>query len=180
METTSSANSVINQMEYDFPADLSVFRSMKYKGYRLKQMSFNEFNEYLDGYSADPGITPYGPGIPSVFMVWNNKITVFPKPSEAIVGGFTLYYMRHCVQVATVADVPEVPVQYHKALVDYCLQQAYELDEDENKYNLKKADFEQKTMKLNDRNKWLGQEVYPRITVLPEDAGFSDNGYGGY
>lgn len=174
METTGTTNAVINQTEYDFPSDLSVFRSMTYKGFRLKQMSFQEFSTYLDGYSSTPG---YGSGIPSVFMTWNNKITVSPAPNESVTNGFTLYYMRHCVQVTTVADTPEVPVQYHKAIVDYCLQQAYELDEDENKYNLKKVDFEQKTMKLNDRNK-VTQEFYPRITVLEGDTDF--DGYGGY
>lgn len=181
METTASANIVQNQMEYDVPADFSVLRSLKYKGYRIKPMSFAEFNEYIDGYSAAPGVSPYGPGIPEIFMVWENKITLFPKPSENVTDGLTIYYIRHPASVGTLADALTVPLQYHNMVVNYCLQQAYELDEDYQKAELKKESVQDELMKLNDRNKWASQEYYPRITTLPEDENYGNYGYwGGY
>lgn len=181
METTASADTVMDQPEYDVPNDFSILRSLKYKGYRLKYMSFAEFNEYIDGYSAAPGVSPYGSGIPEVFMVWNEKITVFPKPSESITGGLTIYYIKHPPTVTLLADDLSIPLQYHNAIVSYCLQQAYELDEDYQKAQLKKEDFNSTVMKLNDRNKWVSQEYYPRITTLPEDENYGNYGYwGGY
>ena len=181
METTGTSNIVIGQADYDCPADMSVLRSLAFKGYRLKYMSFAEFNEYIDGFKAEPGISPYGVGIPEIFMVWNLKITVFPKPDRDIANGLTIYYMKHCPQVTTLADPLGVPVQYHKAIVDYCLQQAYELDEDIQKSAMKKGEFDEKMLKLNDRNKWISQEYYPRITTLPEDENYGNYGYwGGY
>jgi hypothetical protein len=181
METTASANIVQSQMEYDVPADFSVLRSLKYKGYRIKPMSFAEFNEYIDGYSAADGVSPYGPGIPEIFMVWNNKITVFPKPNENVTNGLTIYYIKHPASVGTLADDLSIPLQYHNTVVNYCLQQAYELDEDYQKAELKKASVADELMKLNDRNKWISQEYYPRITTLPEDENYGNYGYwGGY
>lgn len=181
METTAVANSVIGQAAYSFPTDCATLRSIQFKGYRVQYKSFNEFNEYIDGWNAPVGNNIYGNGIPSVFMIWQNKFNVFPPPSEAVVSGFTVYYMRHPVQVVTTADTPEVPVEYHKSIIDYCLQQAYELDEDSEKQQLKGANFDRKMLELNDRNKTT-DEYYPTITVLPEDA---DNTYypyisGGY
>lgn len=181
METTATANIVQSQMEYDVPVDFSVLRSLKYKGYRIKPMSFAEFNEYIDGYSAAPGVSPYGPGIPEIFMVWENKITLFPKPSENVTNGLTIYYIRHPASVGTLADALTIPLQYHNTVVNYCLQQAYELDEDYQKAELKKASVADELMKLNDRNKWISQEYYPRITTLPEDENYGNYGYwGGY
>lgn len=175
METTSLADVTQDVAEYDSPADLSVLRSLKYKGYRLKVMSLAEFNEYIDGYDAAPGVSPYGSGIPEIFTVWEGKITLFPKPNETLTGALKLYYIKHPIPVATLADSLSVPLQYHTAIVNYCLQQAYELDEDPQKAATKEAQFDKRMMQLNDRNKWTGQEYYPRITTLPEDEN-----WGGY
>ncbi len=181
MEATAKTDAVLNQSEYDVPVDFSVLRSLKYRGYRIKVMSFAEFNEYVDGYAATANVSPYGPGIPEIFMVWQNKITLFPKPNENNPDAITIFYMRHPTPVANLADSLDVPLQYHNAIVSYCLQQAYELDEDYQKAQLKKAEFTDSMMKLNDRNKWTSQEYYPRITTLPEDENYGNYGYwGGY
>lgn len=179
METSATAASVVGQSDYNLPSDLAVFRSLQYKGFRVKFLTFNEFNEYLDGYNAPVGSNSYGPGVPTVFMIWQNKLTVFPSPNEAIVDAFKIYYMRHPVQVATTVDTPELPVEYHKAIVDYCLQQAYEMDEDSEKYAMKAAAFRDKTQLLNNRNT-TNEEYYSKITVLPQDemGHYSPYGWG--
>lgn len=181
LETVGTADVIQNQPEYDCPPDMSVLRSLSFKGYRVKYMSFAEFNEYIDGFSADPGISPYGPGIPEIFMVWNNKITLFPKPDRDVTAGLKIYYVRQPTQVSLPADDLSVPIAYHNSVVDYVMQQAYELDEDLEKSNFSKGKFEQAMMTLNDRNKWTSQEYYPRITTLPEDENYGNYGYwGGY
>lgn len=179
MQAASTTDSVKNQAEYDLPADFSVLKYLMYKGFRLKKMTFQEFNEYIDGFTAEPGVSPYGPGIPEIFMVWENKLTVFPKPQESLTDGFKIYYIKTPASVGNLADGLTVPLQYHNAVVSYCLQQAYELDEDYQKSAAKKQEFTDTTMKLNDREKV--QDYYPRITTLPEDENYGNYGYwGGY
>lgn len=181
LETTGTANVVQGQAEYDCPPDMSVLRSLAYKGFRLKVMSFAEFNEYIDGFAAQPGVSPYGPGIPEIFMVWDNKIRLFPAPDSDITNGLTIYYVKQPAQISLPADELSVPVQYHLSVVDYVLQQAYELDEDIEKSNYSKGKFDEAMTRLNDRNKWTSQEYYPRITTLPEDENYGNYGYwGGY
>lgn len=181
MEATATADTIQNQSDYPVPSDMSVLRSLAYRGWRMKYMSFAEFNEYIDGFKANPGVTPYGPGIPEIFMVWNNIITLFPKPNENLTAGLTIYYMKHPTKVVTLTDSLGVPEQYHIAIVDYCLKNAYELDEDMYKASLKEQEFKQRVQMLNDRNKWISQEYYPRITTLPEDENYGMYGYwGGY
>ncbi len=181
MEATAVADTVVGQADYDVPADFSILRSLKYKGFRLKVMSFAEFNEYCDGFSAPSGVSPYGNGTPEIFMVWNNKITVFPKPDEAVTGGLSIYYIKHPAPVGTLGDGLTVPLQYHNAVVKYCLGEAYVMDEDSAKAQIVKGEYNQDMQKLNDRNKWTSQEYYPRITTLPEDENYGNYGYwGGY
>lgn len=173
LETAVTTDVIQGQTDYSFPSDLSVLRSLQYKGYAIKRMSFQEFDVYLNGYNAQPN--PYGEGLPSIYMVWNNTIKLFPPPNESVTAGLKIYYCKHPVPVVTAADALTVPIQYHKAIVDYCLQQAYELDEDQAKVQMKKQEYEQKMLKLNDRNKWTSQETYPVITTLPQDDDYGGN-----
>lgn len=180
LQTNSTQNSVAGQANYQLPADCSVLRSIQYNGYALKAMSLNDFNLYLDGYN-DPN-QPYGKDIPIVYTVWAGSITLFPPPATGVVNAINCFYCQHPTTVVNTSDVLTVPVQYHKAIVDYCLSQAYELDEDTAKSALKSQQFAQKTQVLNDRNNWVNQETYPSITRLPQDANHNeDPGWaGGY
>lgn len=179
LEATGVADIVAGQADYTPPIDMAILRSLQYNGIHLNRMSFNQFNEYLDGFrKTNPAI--YGNGIPDNYMVWNNVITLFPTPQESISSGLVIYYIKHPTIISTFADSLTVPVQYHKAIVDYCLTQAYELDEDAQKANMKKSDYNDNVMKLNNRNE-ESEEYYPTITTLPEDENFGSWGFwGGY
>lgn len=184
METKSNTDVIAGQSEYLTPVDMSVLRSLSYQGFHLRSMTLNEFNEYMTGYEAPGSLNPYGQGIPICFTVWQDKITLFPTPSESVTGGLYIYYIRYPTSVTTLADDLSVPQEYHNSIVSYCLQQAYELDEDMYKASLKSQQFMEQTQRLNDRNKWLAQEYYPGVTVMPDDANFGSGvygwGWGGY
>lgn len=181
LQTSAVTDIVAGQKEYSLPANVAALRSLTYKGFRIKHMSFAEFNEYLDGYSAAQGVSPYGPGIPEVFMVWENKITLFPAPNTSIVGGMKIYYSKQPDSVGTLADPLSVPLAYHVSVADYCLARAYELDEDLEKAAFSKGRFDQTNQQLNDKQQWEAREYYPRITTLPEDENYGNYGYwGGY
>lgn len=179
LETTGTADIVAGQSDYSVPADLNMLRSLQFNGVHLNKMSFNEFNLYLDGFRKTNPPT-YGNGIPDAFMVWNDTITIFPTPQQSIIGGLIIYYIRHPTAIANFADTLTVPVHYHKAIVDFCLQQAYELDEDVAKANMKKTEYNDRLMKMSNR-KQEDEEYYPTITTLPEDENFGSWGFwGGY
>lgn len=180
MEAKATADITASVAEYPVPTDMSVLRSLSLQGTHLKQYTFNEFNEYIDGFAAPSGLNNYGQGVPICYMVYNNTITLFPTPSTSTTGALYVYYIRHPTPVATLADSLSVPLQYHNAIVDYCLQQAYELDEDVMKTQMKATQLDKQLQELNDRNKWTAQEYYPGITVLAEDSNFGGSGYWGF
>jgi len=175
MEATGTASSVANQKQYSLPADTATLRALAYKGYHLEALNFNEFNSKVDGYqSTDNNIT----GTPTIYMVWNNEVWLHPVPALSETNAITIYYQKHPASVGLLADPLSVPLQYHNAVIKYCMAQAYELDENFEAKQMKEAEFRDDTTKLNDRNKWTNQETYPTITTLPGDEMYSD--YGGW
>lgn len=173
LETVGTADIIANQADYSMPADINQLRSLMYDNMRIKYLSFNEFNEYLDGFK-DP--TNYGSGIPQVFMIYGSTVTLFPAPNQSITGGLRIYYAKHPALVANLADTLGVPTRYHNTIVDYCLKMAYEMDENPEMSQMKEGQFASSVQKLKSQEKST-QEYYPRITTLPEDEMFVDGMY---
>lgn len=170
LETVGTADIIANQADYSTPADMNQLRSLMYDNMRIKNLSFNEFNEYLDGFK-DP--SNFGSGIPQVFMIYGSTITLFPAPNQSITGGLRIYYAKHPATVSTLADNLGLPTRYHNSIVDFCLKSAYEMDENADMSAMKESQFSSAVQKLKSQEKST-QEYYPRITTLPEDEMFGD------
>lgn len=171
LETTATADAVSGQQEYALPADTLIFRSVKYKTvgynayYHMKGFSFNEFNEYIDGWEGEA----YVNGIPEIYTLYAGNLILFPIPSDSFANALKIYYNRKPIEVETSVDTPDLPELYHESLVKYCLQQAYELDEDLEAAGAKSQELVGDIQLLRGRQDWKNQETYPTITVLMED-----------
>jgi hypothetical protein len=176
LETVATANIVANQADYSMPSDLNVLRNLMYNNFRIRGLSFAQFNEFLDGFKATSQQNGYGTGTPEVYMLYGGIVTLFPTPDQAITNGLRIYYSKYPASVGTMADGLGVPDRYHPSIVEYCLHQAYEMDENGDMSVLKKQQFDTKVQKLKDQEKVSTTEYYPTITTLPEDENFFDAG----
>ncbi len=171
LQKTSTANSVAGQQEYTLPVDLLILRGVSWKDtgessyHKLKGRTLNEFNEYIDGWDG----SDFGSGIPVTYMVFEDQITFFPTPSAATVAAMKIYYQRSPVDVVLATDTPDIPSIYHEIVVKYCLQQAYEMDEDIEAVALKQKDISDSVNYLRGRSEWTPEETYPTITIRAED-----------
>lgn len=171
LQKTATANSVANQNDYVIPTDILILRGITWKDsgessyHRLKGLTLNDFNEYMDGWDG----SDYGPGIPVVYMIFESQITVFPTPAVSTVAAMKLYYQRSPVDVALSSDTPDIPSIYHEILVNYCLKQAYEMDEDVEAVALKGKEVVEGINFLRGRSEWNPEETYPTITIRAED-----------
>jgi hypothetical protein len=127
--------------------------------------SIHEFNLYIDGWDSDSVVR----GTPGVFTVHAGKFIVYPIPQDSIASAFKVYYCRKPVDMVLDADVPDLPELYHSVIVDMVLQDAYEMDEDWAAAAAKSAQTNQDIDRLKDSDEWLIRDVYPTITVRPED-----------
>lgn len=163
LETTASSDSVEGQSEYDLPVDCATLHSVQWDNFHLKFYTITDFNNYVDGYNEDTSS-----GVPQVYYTWENKIRVFPTPSEATVDIIRIFYIKNPPEVATLGDELSLPIAYHNAIEEYCMKKAYELDESPELASFSKAELDEDLMKLKDRNKLGATEQYPMISRSPD------------
>ena len=172
LQTTSTADSVANQQAYSFPANLLVLRSIHYKRedgdlafYKLQGMSYTEFDEYIDGWEG----TAYGPSYPIVYTTYADEILLFPIPVSSNTDNIKIIYSRNPTDLDSDDDDIDLPLPYHNAVVDYCLTQAYRLDEDWSAAQFVAGEYNSLVALNRARENWNNHEVSPRITVDLED-----------
>lgn len=173
LEVTSFANSVIGTQEYTLPTNLLVLDSVSYKQgsqlsyYTLYGKSLQEFDEYLNGWDG----AAFGNGAPAYFHKYANKLRLFPIPDENGTNNIKIYYRKRPTTLVNDGDTPEIPEEYHNAMVDYILQRAFFMDEDYEASQLAANSVQNDLNANSERENWRHQRYYPVITVLPEDMG---------
>lgn len=165
LQAVGTLSSSLGDATYTFPADMLSMRSMYYKNVKLSYMSRQEFDEYIT--STDPDLTQSGD--PVLYTRWANEFTLYPVPQSAEVDGIKLYYTRRPVDVTALSDSIDLPLEYHTRLVEYCLQQAYEVDEDWNAAGIKQEQFSTGLDILKQQETHTDREFYSVITIREED-----------
>lgn len=77
-----------------------------------------------------------GVGVPTTYWVWNRVLTLWPRPNIGKSGGLIVYYIAQPNEVTAIDSALTVPAEYHSRVVDYCLAQAYLIDNDREGYNM--------------------------------------------
>lgn len=172
LQIKATAAVVANQAGYSMPADILRLRSVKYQGVPLSGTSMQEADDLLSNY-ATPTQVPVG--VPQTFWVYAQTITLYPTPSTAGATDLTLFYTRSPTELTALSQTPEIPTQYHNRIVEYCVAQAYELDDNLNASQAKLAQFKSGIESSRGDLDFVPQDVYPGITSLPSDYG--DYGY---
>lgn len=168
LQTVATTASVSGQDQYSLPPDLLTLRQVRYATRSLNYLSATE--------ARNLG-TDTATGEPTHFSVYGAKIDLYPIPSVNDGDDIQIYYTRQPNSVAVSADVPELPIQYHNRIVEYCIAQAYELDDNNESYQAKMQQFQDGVDKLKTLGDWQVQDVYPSISVSSADygdAGWSD------
>lgn len=169
LQVTSTVTVTVNVGTYTLPTNILQLRAVRYDGTALEAISSAQAEELIPSY--DVGVSVVGASTPSAYWVWGTpqQIYLYPLPNNST-SVLKLYYTRIPVQVTLAGDTPELPVQYHPRIVEYCLAQAYELD----------ANLQSKQFKLGELSAGLAQtdmdvfqpqQQYPNITVSVDDAG---------
>lgn len=168
LQVKAVTDSLVNVPAYALPADISKLYSVKYKGISLQPLSVAEADALIG--ALDVSVADgYPTGTPTHYWIWAQQINLYPAPDSSVEGAVTAYYSRTPTAVADLTDIPELPDEYHNRILDYCLAQAYELDENYEVSQSKMASFEQKVAAANDISEEQ-QETYPYITSLDEEA----------
>lgn len=174
LQVKATSDALTNISEYHIPLDMLTLRSVKFKGKLLKPLSIQEANEFISGHDDDEN-DPVGE--PTHYWLWSNTITVYPTPGVDAFGQLMLYYTRNPKVLTAMTEVPEISPLYHSRLVEYCLAQAYELDDNWESYQGKMRMFQEGMDRLKDNAERVQHDFYPMITVVAADTGEGEWGY---
>ena len=152
--------------KYTVPSNLLILRSVKWQGVKLQMVSMEEAD------ALTLSTSPTSPaGVPTTYWQFARQIYLWPVPAANGTSDLVLYYTRQPVVITATTDTPELPLQYHNRLVEYCIAQAAELDDNLQQYAMKMSQFKQNIDNLKDNATWEQHDVYPSITTSLRDYG---------
>lgn len=162
---------VAGQPQYTLPPDILNLRSVRANGIKLVHTTYDQLTELAD-YSED------AQGAPNCYWVYNGVLYVYPTPYESL-GSIDVYYVRtpDVLTVDMLDREPNVPKEYHPRIVEYCIAQAAELDDNLTQYQLKMGQFRDNLQSLKRNGEQPeGDDYYPSISYTSAEY-YSDAVY---
>lgn len=141
--------------------DIFAIQSVHYNGEYIQHMTFVEAQKYLMQKETVGGT-------PQIWYERSGVINLYPKPEVDIAGGLTVFYNKKPVPVNGENSPLTVPDMYFKSVVDYCMTQAYLLDENPQLASVTEGSFNNGMILRNNRSD-QNRNTYPTITYMPED-----------
>lgn len=167
LQKRGSQATVPNQSDYLIPTDILKLHSIKYDDNKLRILTLEEFDDQYSGVGAS---TTSNPGSPEICYVWAGNLTLYPAPTEA--KQLVIDYLYDPVQLTEDNLDVEIglPVGYHIRIVDYCLAQIAQQDDDLQRYTTKMQEFKTGVQDLKDQPEY-SYDLYPSIAVSSRDMG---------
>lgn len=163
LQGSATAGTIANTADYTFPTTYNRVHSIKWRGSRLRELNLQQAEELVP--NKDNAST-YPTGNPQYYWIWGNVFTLYPAPATTEAGALRIFYIRNPVAVTAVGDTPELHTKYHPRLVEYCMAQAAELDENDQRYATKINQFQQGVAAESGRERTT--QYYPFITDIAD------------
>lgn len=170
IEVITTIDIVASQQDYPLPTDIVSLKGITCKTgdstsyFNLQGYQLEQFNTYVDGWDGQF----FGQGNPAIFTIFNNIIKLFPIPDTAAAAGLKLFYTSYLGEITSDSFTISLPNYYFNAVVNYCLQQAYQMDEDWIGAEIMMQQVQQDLTKARGKSKEQ-QDTYQMITILDDD-----------
>lgn len=168
MEIKATTTAIADETDYGIPTNLLALHTIRYDGIKLKKLSLQEADELIS-----PGVE-VASGTPQYFYKEASNFVLHPAPDNST-SVITMLYTRQPTEVTLVGDEPEIPVEYHNRIVEYCIAQAAEMDGDPQLAAMKMQQFEGKVAQAKQQAEEYS-DFYPSITVSGRDGWYEDLG----
>lgn len=171
LETITTVDLVDGTNEYDYPTDLLILKAVRIKMSSMtsyssvKGLNVQEFDRQIDGWDG----TTFPEGRPVIYTTYRKKLYLYPTPDEDVTDGLKILYAQYPAEITMASDELSVPIQYHNAVVTFCMKEAAEMDEDYQASTIQEAKFIGDLRAANLRDQNITRDVYPTITAREED-----------
>lgn len=141
--------------------DIFAIQSVHYDGEYISNMSFVEAQKYIMQKET-------GQGPPVLWFERAGVLNLYPKPMDDKEAGLSVFYNKRPTRVQEENDPLTVPDTFFKSVVDFCMTQAYLLDENPQLAQVTENHFNN-GMVLRSNRTDTNRNTYPTITYMPED-----------
>lgn len=170
--TVGYISTVAGTKEYTLPTDLFVLThvyvrdSVSNSYYPMAYKSLKEFEDAAGGWDGST-LQSY----PLIFSQQaENMVVIYPAPAASVANGLKLIYSRYATDVTGTGSTIDLPPYLHTYVVNFCLMQAYEMDEDWESATQKGQQIQGDLDFNNNRRAWFGRETYPIIGTEDEES----------
>jgi hypothetical protein len=155
--------------EYSFPSDrVQYIEAVYVNGRPIRNLSPQETREYI--LSQDPSKSAVA-DIPEIWYERAGIISFYPIPNKDYVNGLKLEYVKMPVAVPGIGGdhILSIPDRYLNELVNYCITQALELDENYAAAEYKNRQFRDGLNRLSQKENISQTDLYVQVMPDPDD-----------
>lgn len=162
LKATATSAAVVGQADYAFPtSNILQIESLHYDGSKLENIPFVEAeNDFISPENAGEV------GIPQVWWEWGGSFTLWPAPDDT--AAIKLYFTQSPAIVTSVSaqQVLSLPDKYFRQIVNYVLQQAYEMDENWDGSQIKGQQFDTDLQAMGQEERSAENMTYPVVNLV--------------
>jgi hypothetical protein len=167
LKETKIGNIVANQAEYSFPADkVQYIEALYVEGRPVKNLSPQGARDFI--LATDPTLNARA-DYPQLWYERGGIITLYPVPQKDFPNGLKMEYVEMPASVTSYNDLLSVPDRYLNELVNYCMVQALEYDENFAAAQYKLGQFKDGLDRLHYKENISQSDLYPVISPDPAD-----------
>lgn len=162
LKDTKLTDVVAGQAEYTFPSDkVQYIEAVYIDGRPVKNLSPQSFRDFI---LADDPARDATAKYPDVWYERAGVITFYPTPNTAFTNGLKLEYVKMPAQVTSAGDALGIPDRYINHLVNFCMMQALEYDENYSAAQYKMAQFRDGLDRLSYKENISQTDMYPSVS----------------
>lgn len=162
LKAVKLSNIVAGQAEYTFPGDKVQYIEAVYVDNRpIKNLSPQSFRDFI--LSDDPK-TNAKSKYPDVWYERAGVITFYPTPDTSFTNGLKLEYVKMPTPVTESSSPLGVPDRYLNNLVNYCMMNALEYDENYGAAQYKLVQFRDGLDRLSYKENISQTDMYPGVS----------------
>lgn len=162
-KTDTTHTTTAGTSAYSSPADELALQKVEVDGYRVEQIDFLE----LGNVDERPS-TASAAAVPYFWYYRTGNINFYPAPGNTG-DQITIYYSYYPTKLTTGSSSPTVPVEFHPALVTYCLMRAKEMEEETQDALHFMERFERDLADIEFEEQHGHNPDYPSVRTLPGD-----------
>ena len=158
---------VAGQAEYSFPTDKVQYIEAIYVDSRpIKNLSPQGFRDFI---LADDPTREAKSKYPDVWYERAGLITFYPTPDTNFTNGLKLEYVKQPTAIVDSSSMLSIPDRYLNNLVNYCLTQALEYDENYAAAQMKMSQFRDGLDRLSYKENISQNDQYSSVSPDPLD-----------